>query len=162
MAAQVLPSFFTLCSISDTKRKMTKGTWTFPTLSGSLKSLFHSDCPEFTNETLPGVWNSTSARTVFFTYSLLHSKAPFYSAAHKSSVPSAQVFNVSRNILIVSWLQITSLNKAFVTISVSQRKNLWHWGTSEMLKVIWASGCSSIYTPGRGCSVLFYRGLHLA
>lgn len=48
--------------------------------------------PEFTNETLPGVWNFTLTRTVFFTYSLLHSKASFYSASHKSNVPSAQVF----------------------------------------------------------------------
>lgn len=64
---------------------------------------------------------------------------------------------MSTNILIISRLQIISLNKAFVTICVIQSRNLWHWGTSEMLKVIWASGCSSSYTPGRWCLVLFYK-----
>lgn len=40
MAAQILPPFLTFCSISDTNRKLRKGTWAVPTLSGCLKSSF--------------------------------------------------------------------------------------------------------------------------
>lgn len=40
MAAQILSSLFTLCSISYTNRRLGKGTWAVPTLSNGLKSWF--------------------------------------------------------------------------------------------------------------------------
>lgn len=58
MAARILPSLFTLCSISDTDRRLGKGTWAVPTLSNCLKSWF----PQW----LPWVHKWNPARCVEF------------------------------------------------------------------------------------------------
>lgn len=58
MAAQILPSLFTLCSISDANRRLRKGTRAVPSLSGCLKSWF----PQW----LPWVHKLNPARCVEF------------------------------------------------------------------------------------------------
>lgn len=106
------------------------------------KSSFSSDCPEFTNETLPNVWNFTlskdSLSCISFSAQKPLSTALFMKALTR--VPLAQVLTVSRNTLITSWLQTASRNKAFVTISILQRRNLGLQEPGEILKAIQTSG----------------------
>lgn len=161
-AAQILPSLFTLCSISDTHRRLGKGSWAAPTPSGCLKSCL----PQW----LPWVHKLNPARCVEFhinkdnVFHVFPSpfKIFFLQCCSQKQCPISSSFQSehkhSHHKLIANYLTKWS----FYHYCVLQRRNLWHWGTSEMLKVIWASSCSSTYTPGRKCLVLFYRSLHLA